>query len=66
MIKSLTKENKMDEIAEVIETLENYTAAMTLPVPAEIHMNALREGIPELRDRLKLAYLELGGEDHWK
>jgi len=56
----------MDEIAEVIETLDNLVAALSLQMPAEIHLVALRESLPEVRDRLRTAYLNLGGEDHWK
>lgn len=55
----------MEEIADVIETLDNLVVALTLDVPADTHIKALRKIIPEQRDRLKAAYLALGGEDFW-
>ena len=55
----------MDEIAEIIETLDNLEAAMTLQMPVEIHLKALKESLPDVRDRLKKAYFDLGGENHW-
>lgn len=55
----------MDEIAEVIETLDMLISAMSIPMPPEIHLKALRESLPDVRERLFEAYLSLGGEDHW-
>ena len=55
----------MDEIAEVIETLDNLIFAMSINLPAQTHLDALRESLPEQRDKLKAAYIDLGGEDHW-
>ena len=55
----------MEQIAEVIDTLDNLVAAMTLPIPAEVHLSALRVALPELLDKLKAAYLAAGGEDVW-
>lgn len=59
------KEKNMDEIADVIETLDNLVAAMSLPISAETHLEAMRGSLPEQRDKLKAAYLALGGEDYW-
>ena len=56
----------LDDFAESLETIENLCAAMTLPMPAQIHLDAFRESLPELHARLKSIYIDLGGEDHWK
>lgn len=55
----------MEEIAEVIETLDNLIAAMSLNIPAQMHLDTLRGSLPEQRDKLKAAYIALGGEDYW-
>jgi len=55
----------MDKIAEVIDRLDNLIAAMSLNMPAETHLAALRGLLPEIRDELKAAYLAAGGEDVW-
>lgn len=56
----------MDEIAEIIERLDNISSALTLPMPDHIHVTALRESIPEIKADLKKAYLDLGGINHWE
>jgi len=55
----------MDQIAEQIDRLENLVAALSLPMPAHIHIDCLRESLPEVIEELKAGYLEAGGENHW-
>lgn len=55
----------MDELSELVERIDNLIVAMTLPVPAEIHLSALRESLPEIRDELRSVYFKMGGTDHW-
>ena len=56
----------MEEIAGIIDTLSNLIAATELPLKPEVHFKALKEALPRVEERLKKAYLKLGGEDHWK
>ena len=55
----------MHEIAEVVDSLENLIAALKMPLPCEMHVEALRGTLPDLRDKLKRAYLAAGGENVW-
>ena len=62
------EENKkcaLEDIALQIDRIENLLAAMSMPVDSAIHVEALRESLPEMKGKLKQAYLELGGEDVW-
>jgi hypothetical protein len=59
-------QNSLDSIAEIISSLENLTVAMGMKVPAQIHLEALKETIPEIREKLLKAYLEAGGENYWE
>lgn len=54
----------MDEIAIAIGRLQNVIAALSLPAPAETHVRALREVLPEIHAELKAGYLSEGGEDY--
>lgn len=65
--RSLTNNKPIDlePFAELVDRIDNLCAAMTLPVPAETHLNALRDSFPEIRNELKAAYLKAGGEDVW-
>ena len=56
----------MEEIAEIVEKLINLNAALALLIPDRMHVEAMRSELPEVRDRLKEAYLKLGGEDYWR
>lgn len=55
----------MEEIAEIVDELENLIAVMNLPMNPEQHLKALKYEIPAIRNRLKKAYLAAGGEDVW-
>ena len=56
----------MEQIAEVIERLDNILGAMQMPFPDSTHMSGLREILPDVRNQLLEAYLKLGGENFWK
>lgn len=66
------KERIDDVLGRAVDTAENYmeygthatTTAMTR-LPANIRIDALSNGLKELRDTIKALYLELGGEDVW-
>lgn len=54
-----------DKIGEVADTLDNLIAAMSLPIPPEIHLKALKESLPEASKKLKEAYIAETGGDPW-
>lgn len=65
----MSSENKeaLKLVEDSIEQLTNLLAAMNLSmVPAEIHLKALKESLPDVEDKLKMAALELGGEAFWE
>lgn len=66
------KERIDDVLGRAVDTAENYMeygthATMTAMarLPANIRIDALSNGLKELRDTIKALYLELGGEDVW-
>lgn len=56
----------MEEIAEQIDKLENLAAALQMPMPDRIHVQAFRAALPEIITELKAGYLAAGGENHWE
>lgn len=61
-------ENKglaLEDIALQVDRIENLLAAMSMPIDNSIHVEALKESLPEMKKKLKQAYFELGGEDVW-
>lgn len=68
MYNGTPEENKqcaLGSIAEQLDRIDNLLAAMAMPIPAQVHLSALKESLPDMQAQLKQAYFELGGEDVW-
>ena len=66
-------EHILDVLGRAVDTAENfmeYGTHATTPamarLPSDIRIDALSNGLKELRDTVKALYLELGGEDVWQ
>lgn len=59
--------DNLDEIGRVADTLDSLTASMRglTCLPAETHLEILKEAIPEASLRLKKAVIAETGEDPW-
>ena len=55
-----------DTLADQIERLLNLQAGLALPMPAEIHVEALKEALPEITTELRAVHKELTGDDPWE
>lgn len=58
-------DSNWEQVGESVDTLDNLIGAMKLPLPGELHLKALRESLPDLREKLRNAYVQATGEDHW-
>ena len=61
----MEKEEILEEFGQCLDKIDNLIAAMRMSLPDYIHLDALREALPELKGRLKQVYFELGGENVW-
>lgn len=59
-------EEILDKLGRCVDTVDNLISAMTIPMPAGMHIEAMKESLPTLRNRLKDLYFEMGGTDVWK
>lgn len=57
--------DNLNKIEEGIERLLNLTAGLDIPLPAEIHLEQLRQLLPEITGQLREGLVEAGGEDLW-
>lgn len=56
----------LEELGLLVDKLESLQASMAITaIPDRIHVEAMRDQLPEIQGRLKQAYFELGGEDVW-
>ena len=59
-------DSNWEQVGESVDTLENLITAMKMNLPDDLHLQALRESLPDLREKLRSAYVQATGEDHWK
>lgn len=59
------RELALEDIALQVDRIDDLLAAMSMPIDNRIHVEALKESLPEIKAKLKQAYYELGGEDVW-
>jgi hypothetical protein len=57
---------KTDELAEVIDSLDSVAHALSLPMPAQMHVDILRTVLPEKVLALKAAFIALTGDNPWE
>lgn len=58
-------DNKFEKLADLIESLDNLAHALQLPVPAQMHVDGLKDSLPETVQELKNVFVELTGENPW-
>jgi hypothetical protein len=51
---------------EQIDRLENLNGALQLPLRAEMHVQQLKQALPEVIENLKKAYVQEFGENPWE
>ncbi len=54
-----------DEMAEAIDGLDNLAHALLLPMPAQVHVDCLRDSLPLKVSALKSAFVAVTGENPW-
>lgn len=60
----------IDQLAEQIGLLsdraDNYASAAQLPMPPEIHIRMLAEGMATMRDEMRKLHVKATGENPWE
>lgn len=57
---------KTEKLGEAIDTVENLAIALNMPIPDAIHVQALRNSLPEVVILLKEGFIETTGENPWE
>ncbi|GAA6121463.1 hypothetical protein Acidovoranil_35680 [Acidovorax sp. FG27] len=52
-------------LAQEIDRLDSLASALSLPMPAALHVEALRSALPDVVRSLKAEYLRATGESPW-
>jgi hypothetical protein len=59
------KQENAEDLGKAADTVDNLIHAMMLPMPSAVHLQALKESLPALRDRLRAIYIAETGENPW-
>ena len=55
-----------EELAEIVDTLDNLLGALEIPMPAEFHVKQMKEELKEVSSKLKQIYIEEEDENPWE
>lgn len=55
-----------EALAQHIDTLDNFAGALALPLPAHMHVAALREQLPPLVQRMRADFAAATGNNPWE
>ncbi|HAM55619.1 MAG TPA: hypothetical protein DCQ64_09505 [Candidatus Rokubacteria bacterium] len=58
----VASEDLLEVTGRAADRIDSLLAALTLPLPQEIHLAGLRAALPEIRNDLNAAYIRAGGE----
>lgn len=60
--------DNLEELGQAIDTLENLTTGLVnmTALPDKIHVQALREALPDLVVKMKECFVKVSGENPWK
>ena len=60
------KNENAEDLGLLIDSVESYAGALNLVLPPEIHIDQLKEALPDFAKRLKAIYVSETGENHWE
>jgi len=55
-----------EELGQAIDTVDNLAHALLLGMPAQFHVDQLKEALPEVVKRLKKGFTAVTGENPWE
>ena len=65
VVGSLNSEVNLETLGGLVDRLENLLGALTLPLEPQMHLDGLTPNLKQIKNELKQAYFEFGGEDVW-
>lgn len=54
------------DLGELADNIDNVISATNLPMPAEFHLNQIKQNMNDWLKELKKIYIELTGENAWE
>lgn len=57
---------EVEELGGLIDSVDNLAHALQLSLPAEMHVEQMRQLLPEKVEKLKKVFIEITGENPWE
>ncbi len=57
---------EFEKLGVLIDELDNLSHALQMPIPDKMHVETMRESLPEKVEELKKVYVEITGENPWE
>lgn len=57
--------DSMELLGAQVDTIENLLAAMSLPLPPQLHLDALRPALTSVAENLRRVYVSVTGDNPW-
>ncbi len=54
------------ELGVLADRVDNLLGALMLPIPDAVHVKAMKECLPDIRDRMRAVYVAVTGDDPWE
>lgn len=58
--------DKFENFGLLIDELDNLAHALQIPLPPQMHVEQLKELLPEKVAKLKALYIEITGQNPWE
>ena len=59
-------EDKFENLGQLIDSLDSVAHALNIPMPDKMHVNNLKEILPEKVKEFKKSFVEITGENPWE
>ena len=59
-------EDKFEELGQLIDSIDSITHALNIPLPPQIHVEQLKNLLPEKVEKLKEVFVKITGENPWE
>lgn len=59
-------EDNFEELGQLIDEMDTLTYSLQLPLSADIHVQMIKEILPEKVKRFKEVFIKISGENPWE
>lgn len=58
--------DNLDQISQQVDSIDNLIAALSIPLPPQMHIEQLKLALPEISEKIKQSIVNETGENPWE